>query len=107
MDIGFDHRSWTNDPAGRVGGTAGPLEWQGLRARLSAARSAQRELAPQDCAVRVPGIGSFDCVSARALADYAQPLTTVNSVFWANGKPIRNMDAAGAGDINPGGRGPE
>lgn len=57
--------------------------------------------------MRVPGIGSFDCVSARALADYAQPLTTVNSVFWANGKPIRNMDAAGAGDINPGGRGPE
>ena len=106
MDIGFDHKSWTNDPASRASGPAGRLDWHGLRARLSAARSAQGELATQDDDVRVPGVGSFDCVSARALADYAQPLMTVNSVFWANGKSIRNMDAASAGENNSGGRGP-
>jgi hypothetical protein len=105
MDIAFDRKSWTNDPAGQAGGSAGTPEWHGLLARLAAARATSDALAEQECAVRVPGVGSFDCGSARALSDFAHPLPAVNPVFWVNGKSARPMEMATADEINPGGRG--
>lgn len=101
MDIGFDRNGWANDPASRADGKTRSPEWHGLRARLVAASAARRALAMGD---DVPA-GSFDCVSARVLADYGQELSVVNPVFWANGKPVCSIDAAVAGIASPGDRG--
>lgn len=105
MDIGFERKSWTEDPAGRAGAKTGTPEWHGLRARLTAARAARGALAEQHVTGDHAGGGSFDCASARALAGYGHSPTAVNPVFWADGKPVGPMDAAIAGQTSSDDRG--
>lgn len=113
MDIAFDWNSPRSAKAGRGDGpaarkTAAPdasLDWAGLRARLSAAHAAQRALSDQPRDGDSASAGSFNCVSARALADYGASQPPVNPIFWADGKPARAKDAATAGETSTGGRG--
>lgn len=105
MDIAFDRKSWTRDPADRAVGKSAAPEWHGLLARLVAARAARRVLSEDPPASRAAFAGSFDGASARVLADYGERLSVVNPVFWANGKPVRGMDAAVADESNHGDRG--
>jgi hypothetical protein len=105
MDIAFDRKSWTRDPAGRTVGKSASPEWHGLLTRLVAARAARRVLSEDSAAGGAALAGSFDGASARLLADYGERLSPVNPVFWAYGKPVRGMDADIAGETNPGDRG--
>jgi hypothetical protein len=105
MDNTFNWKSWTRDPAERAAGEAGAPEWHELRARLAATRAARRALAGLRAAGEIAFEGSFDGVSARALADYDQCLPAVNPVFWANRKWASAMDAGVADPTSPGDRG--
>jgi hypothetical protein len=105
MDIAFDRKSWTRDPADRAVGKSTSPEWHGLRARLVAARATRRVLSEDSAAGGAAFAGSFDGASARVLADYGERLSAVNPVFWAYGKPVQGMDANIAGETNPGDRG--
>ena len=105
MDIAFDRKSWTQDPARPAGGETAPLEWHGLLARLIAARAAHRALLGDGSAGDLAGTGSFDGGSARAVAEYGIQLPGVNPVFWADGKPAQSMDGTVAGQTSTGERG--
>lgn len=110
MDIAFDRNGWTKDPADQAGGPPAAPEWHGLLARLAAARGARSALAEQTAADKARKSGSFDCPSARALAEYGSadhpsPLLSVNPVPWADGKPARASVFGVAGEANPGDRG--
>lgn len=105
MDIGIERNTWAQSPLDEEGVQTAPLDWHGLITRLSAARAARRVLT-EAAGVDTLGLtGSFDCGSAKALADYAPHTASVNPVFWVNGKPARTMDAAVAEQFNPGDRG--
>ena len=54
---------------------------------------------------QVAARGSFDGVSARVISDYGLAQGSVNSIFWANGKPRQRKGAVVAGETNSGARG--
>ena len=105
MDIAFNRKSWTPDPANLAGESPATPEWHGLRARFLAAHSARRVLGGTGSQGEAATAGSFDHASARLLADYGERLSDVNPVFWANGKSVRTMDADVAGESSLGDRG--
>jgi len=92
MVMEFDKHEWKHDAQGlcRQDGPVRP-NWQGLQARLFAARAARRVLPTDTTASRRPPFGSFDDHSARAIVAFGCDSAFVNP----NDSADRN-----AGDAN-------
>lgn len=108
MNVDFDMESRLAAAAAGMTGNhaAQPLDWHGLRARMTAAYAARPVL---ECAqpreIVVEG-GSFDTGSARVLAVYGRGhdagLGTVNPTALANGNSGCDTDADVAGSQTAG-----
>lgn len=106
MKVDFDLESRLAAPFDLSAGNhlGEPIDWHGLRARMTAAYAAHAMLAfekPRETSI--PS-GSFDQGSARVLAVYAagpsHELEAINPIALANGNSGSNNSAAAAG-ANP------
>jgi hypothetical protein len=87
MDLSFDHKDWQQAfPVGTAQrGCDFTPDWYALRARLAAAFSARREFAQADCR-KTKTSGSFDQMSALALAGFHNSSRPINLTALGNGK---------------------